>query len=64
MINALIDTNVVLDSLANRVPFNKESDAIFDLIIEGKINGYITASSVTDLSRRYFAKQQRLLIFS
>ena len=49
MINALIDTNVVLDSLANRVPFNKESDAIFDLIKEGKINGYITASSVTDI---------------
>ena len=49
MINALIDTNVIIDSLAARKPFNNESDTIFDLIKSGEITGYITASSVTDI---------------
>ena len=49
MINALIDTNVIIDSLAARKPFNEESDVIFDLIKAGEINGFISASSVTDI---------------
>ena len=49
MIDVLIDTNVIIDSLAAREPFNEESDAIFDLIKAGEINGFISASSVTDI---------------
>jgi len=47
MIDVLIDTNIIIDSLAARQPFNEESDAIFDLIKAGEINGFISASSVS-----------------
>ena len=49
MTKALIDTNVVLDRLANRQPFNVEAQAIFNLIGNNKVTAYITASSVTDI---------------
>jgi predicted nucleic acid-binding protein len=48
-VKALIDTNVVLDTLANREPYSKQSDVIFDLIAKENITGYIITSSVTDV---------------
>jgi predicted nucleic acid-binding protein len=49
MINALIDTNIILDSLAARKPFSDEANAIFDLIKNDEVTGFISASSVTDI---------------
>jgi len=45
----LLDTNIVLDKLNKRQPFNLDADKIFDLIIDGEIIGYITASNITDI---------------
>jgi len=49
MTKILIDTNVILDKMAKRLPFNDEADTIFNLIIQGKIVGFTTASSITDI---------------
>ena len=46
---ALIDTNVILDALMSREPFNKFAEEIIMLSAKGKISGCITASSVTDI---------------
>ncbi|MCL2190064.1 MAG: PIN domain-containing protein [Defluviitaleaceae bacterium] len=45
----LLDTNVILDSLASREPYNKQADDIFDLIAQNRVAGYLNASSVTDI---------------
>jgi predicted nucleic acid-binding protein len=49
MINALIDTNIILDGIATRKPFDDDANAIFDLIESNQINGFISASSITDI---------------
>ena len=46
---ALIDTNVILDALMEREPFNTAAKEIILLSAEGKISACITASSVTDI---------------
>jgi len=45
----LVDTNVILDSLATRKPYNKSADDIFDLIAKNNVKGYLNTSSVTDI---------------
>ena len=45
----LVDTNVILDSLATREPYNKSADVIFDLIAKNHVKGYLNTSSVTDI---------------
>ncbi|MCL1884336.1 MAG: PIN domain-containing protein [Defluviitaleaceae bacterium] len=45
----LMDTNVVLDSLASREPYDKNADDIFDLIAKNHVEGYLNTSSVTDI---------------
>ena len=52
---ALIDTNVLLDTLLQREPFCKGSDRIFDLVSEGKIEGCISVQSLIDVY--YFCKK-------
>lgn len=47
--NVLIDTNVVLDSLATRVPFAGAAEKVVLLAANHEINACITASSVTDI---------------
>ena len=37
----LVDTNVILDSLATREPYNKSADDIFDLIAKNNVRGYL-----------------------
>jgi len=50
----LLDTNVVLDAIVNRKPFYHDAQKVIDLIHENKLEGYITANSVTDIY--YIAK--------
>ena len=45
----LLDTNVILDSLASRKPYDKQADDIFDLIAKNRVEGYLNTSSVTDI---------------
>jgi predicted nucleic acid-binding protein len=46
---ALIDTNIIIDWLAEREPFAKTSTEIVRLAENGIIEGVVSASSVTDI---------------
>ena len=45
----LIDTNVIIDTLSIRDPYNEYSDKIFELTAKEIIEGYMLTSSVTDV---------------
>lgn len=45
----MIDTNIFLDVLAEREPFFKDSKAVLDLCENKKVQGFLSASSVTDI---------------
>jgi len=45
----LLDTNVIVDNLAVREPFHKNANAIFNLIVEERITGYVNTSGITDI---------------
>jgi predicted nucleic acid-binding protein len=45
----LIDTNVVLDVILERKPFVETAIALFALIETGKIQGYISATTITNI---------------
>ena len=46
-LRALIDTNVVLDVLLERLPFFDEADAVWEKCDEGVIDGFVSAVTVT-----------------
>jgi putative PIN family toxin of toxin-antitoxin system len=46
---ALIDTNVILDFFLYRELFYKDAEDIFQKMNDKKVNGYISASAVTDI---------------
>lgn len=45
----LIDTNVLLDFLLEREPFQQDAIKLFEAIESGQIIGYITATTLTDI---------------
>jgi predicted nucleic acid-binding protein len=45
----LIDTNVVLDMLGKREPWDKEASALLFLAAQGKLHASISGSTATDL---------------
>jgi predicted nucleic acid-binding protein len=45
----LLDTNVLLDAIADREPFCVEAKKIITLILDNKLDGYITANSTADI---------------
>ena len=45
----MCDTNVIIDILLEREPFVEDSYKILKLCEEHKINGFVSASSVTDI---------------
>lgn len=45
----LIDTNVIIDALTSRAPWNKSAETIFIMSANHIIDMYITASSATDI---------------
>ena len=47
--NILIDTNVILDAVAKRPPFNENAEKIFYLVAKENVTASITANSVTDI---------------
>lgn len=55
MIHALLDTNVILDALLDRLPWNYEAKSLWQADADGQFVAYVTATSLTDifyLSRR------------
>ena len=53
----MIDTNVVLDSIGSRAPFDKAAQEIFLLAARKKITAAITASTASDI---YYLMKKRL----
>jgi predicted nucleic acid-binding protein len=49
MKNIFLDTNVVIDVLADRKPFSNASSKLFDYAEKGKINLYISALSYSNI---------------
>ena len=49
MMKVLIDTNVIIDYLADRGEFADNAERIFDLCEQNQLTGVITASSITDI---------------
>lgn len=47
--NVLIDTNVILDAMTAREPFNEAAQALFLMAADNVFAGFITASSATDI---------------
>lgn len=45
----LIDTNVIIDALTSREPWNESAEKVFIMAANRIINMYITASSATDI---------------
>ncbi len=45
----LVDTNVVLDFLLDRLPFSETAAALFSQIELGRLNGFLCATTVTTL---------------
>lgn len=47
--NALIDTNVILDDILGRVPNSVAAQKISQFVTDGHIDGYLTANCLTDI---------------
>ncbi|MBE5763372.1 MAG: PIN domain-containing protein [Clostridiales bacterium] len=47
--NVLLDTCVIIDAMQNREPFANDAMELLECAAVNKINGYITAKSVTDV---------------
>ena len=47
--NVMIDTNIILDDILNRTIRAKDARRINQLVIDNRINGYVTANSITDI---------------
>lgn len=45
----LLDTNIILDYLLEREPFVRDADALIQTIRTGQIQGYVTATTLTDI---------------
>jgi predicted nucleic acid-binding protein len=57
MKHIFMDTNVVIDFLANRQPFSLDAARLFDLAVDGKIIIYISAVSYNNI---YYILRQSL----
>ncbi len=47
--NVLIDTNVVIDVTQEREPFLLKSEQVMILAAQGRLNAYVSASTVSDI---------------
>ena len=45
----LFDTNIILDVLLNRVPFVEQSSQLVSAVEEHKIDGYLSATTITTI---------------
>jgi len=45
----VFDTNVIVDAIAARQPFGLEAEELLLMVSENKMEGFLTANSVTDI---------------
>lgn len=60
--NLFFDTNVILDYLIPTNTFHEDASSLMKSVFEGKVNGFISAHSMTDMfyiSRKYFSVEDR-----
>ncbi|MBR6296879.1 MAG: PIN domain-containing protein [Treponema sp.] len=60
--NLFFDSNVILDYLIPTNSFHEDAGEILKSVFEGKVNGFISAHSMTDIfyiSRKYFSLEDR-----
>ena len=48
IMRVLLDTNVILDVLLNRAPWVTEAKAVWQAHADGRITGYMTATTMGD----------------
>jgi predicted nucleic acid-binding protein len=48
-VKILIDTNIVLDLILEREPFVEDAIALFEQIEQGKLEGHIAATTITNI---------------
>lgn len=53
----LVDTNIILDDLLEREPFVRDAKALLQAIEDQQIQGYITATTLTDIF--YIARKNK-----
>lgn len=53
----LVDTNIFLDDLLDREQFGTEAKALFEAIQQVRIEGYVSATTVTDIF--YIVRKQK-----
>lgn len=53
----LVDTNIILDYLLEREPFVTDAEALFEAIQSQRIEGYVTATTLTDIF--YIVRKER-----
>lgn len=53
----LVDTNIILDDLLEREPFVRDAKALLQAIEDKQIQGYITATTLTDIF--YIARKNK-----
>jgi predicted nucleic acid-binding protein len=56
-VKVLLDTNIILDYALERPPFWQASEQIFLLLEQGQFQGYVSASTFSDLY--YIIRKQR-----
>jgi predicted nucleic acid-binding protein len=48
-VRVLLDTNIILDFFLEREPFFQDASVLFEAIASSQLEGFITASSATDI---------------
>ena len=56
MLSILIDSNIILDVMITRLPFFEMSNKVTEAVKLKKVEGYVSASSVTDIY--YIARRE------
>ena len=56
MLSILIDSNIILDVMITRMPFLEMSEKVTEAVKLKKVEGYVSASSVTDIY--YIARRE------
>ena len=49
MMKILIDTNIIIDYLSDRTPFADHAEQLIELCEQGEVEGFLSASAVTDI---------------
>jgi predicted nucleic acid-binding protein len=55
-VRVLLDTNIILDFFLEREPFFQDANKLFEAIVTGQVESFVTASSATDIF--YICKRQ------